>query len=233
MTGKKKTPQYDRGEKLRARRILRALKKLVPDARMALRYKNNWELLVAVILSAQCTDKKVNEVTATLFKKYRKLDDYVSAKREEFEEDIYSTGFYRNKAKNILAAARIVKERFGGRIPRTMEDMLTLPGVSRKTANVVLGNAYGVVEGVAVDTHVARLARRFGLTRHTDPKKIEADLMELYPKSEWFMLTYYFIEYGRRHCPARAAHCPLDYLCAKTGGAGKKKSRARAQRGKG
>ena len=193
-------------------KIIRALKKLIPNPEMELTYRNNWELLVAVILSAQCTDKQVNKVTKELFKKYRTLDEYVRAKPREFEKDIYSTGFYRNKTKHILASAKLLKKEFAGKVPRTMGEMVTLPGVSRKTANVVLGNAYGVVEGIAVDTHVARLAKRFGLTKHTDPKKIEQDLMEITPKSEWFRFTYLMIGYGRRYCPARSKTCPLDYI---------------------
>lgn len=202
----------------KAVRIIAALKKLFPKASIVLEYSNNWELLVAVMLSAQCTDKKVNEVTAKLFRKYRTLDDYVraSASRrtvQEFERDIRSTGFYRNKAKNILAAARIVRERFGGKIPRTMEEILTLPGVARKTANVVLGNAYGVVEGIAVDTHVRRLANILGLSKEKNPEKIEQDLMQLIPKRDWFKATYLLIEYGRKYCPARPHKhevCPLS-----------------------
>jgi len=199
----------------RAAKMARKLKQLFPKAKIALRYGNNWELLVAVILSAQCTDKKVNEVTAKLFKKYRALDDYVRADRKEFERDIKPTGFYRNKAKNILAAAKIVKEKFGGKIPRTMKEILTLPGVARKTANVVLGNAYGVVEGIAVDTHVRRFARKFDLTDHDDPAKIEQDLMQILPRSEWFNFTYRMINYGREICPARKHDCrnhPLTKL---------------------
>jgi endonuclease-3 len=191
----------------RAAAILRILKKLFPRAGIVLRYRTPWECMVAVQLSAQCTDKKVNEVTAKLFKKYRTLDDYVraSASRRtvhEFERDIFQTGFYRNKTKNILAAAKMVKTKYGGRLPRTMNEMLTIPGVARKTANVVLGNVYGVVEGIAVDTHVRRMARQLGLTTHTNPEKIEQYLMGLYPKKEWFRLTYLFIEYGRKYSPA-------------------------------
>lgn len=188
-------------------KMLRVLKKLYPHPKMALHYRNNWELLVAVILSAQCTDKKVNEVTKALFKKYRTLDDYVKAKQPAFERDIHSTGFYRNKAKNILAAAKIVKKRFGGKLPKTMEEMLTIPGVARKTANVVLGNAYGIVEGVAVDTHVRRFALKFDLSDSGDPIQIERDLMELLPKKEWFLITYRLIGYGRDICPARPHPC--------------------------
>ncbi len=189
--------------KKRAVRISGALKKLFPEAHIALKYSNNWELLVAVILSAQCTDKKVNEVTANLFKKYRTLDDYLKANPRDFEQDIKSTGFYRNKAKNILAAGKLVKEKFGGKIPNTMKEILTLPGVARKTANIVLGNAYGVVEGIAVDTHVGRLAQKLGLSDSEDPNKIEQDLMKLFPQNEWFTFTYRLIEYGRQACQRR------------------------------
>jgi endonuclease-3 len=182
---------------------------------MMLRYRNNWELLVAVELSAQCTDKKVNEVTPRLFARYKTLDAYVRADPREFEQLIFPTGFYRNKTKNILAAARMVKEKFHGKIPETMTEMLRLPGVARKTANVVLGNAYGVVEGIAVDTHVKRLARVLGLSLEHDPNKIEKDLMEIFPKKEWFRLTYLLIEYGRKYCPARKHNhdqCPLGHI---------------------
>jgi len=193
--------------KIRALKIIKVLKKLFPKAKIALHYGNNWELLVAVILSAQCTDKKVNEVTEKLFKKYRKLDDYLKANPKEFEKDIKPTGFYRQKAKNILAAAKIIKEKFKGKVPQTMREILTIPGVARKTANVVLGNAYGVVEGIAVDTHVRRLSIKLGLTNHNDPVKIEKDLMQLLPKNEWFNFTYRMIEYGRKICPARKHDC--------------------------
>ncbi len=204
--------------KTRARKILAKLKKLFPNAGMVLRYKNNWELLVAVMLSAQCTDKRVNIVTQTLFKKYRMLDDYVRANQKEFEKDIRSTGFYRNKTKNILAAARMMQSEFKGKIPNTMEGMLKIPGVARKTANVVLGNAYGIVEGIAVDTHVRRFALKFNLTNHKDPKRIENDLMRIIPKKDWFKATYLFIEYGRNVCPARKHDCrnhPLTKLYPK------------------
>lgn len=196
-----------RERKIRAAKIVRALAKLFPTAKIALRYANNWELLVSVMLSARCTDKKVNDVTAALFKKYRTLDDYVSANRKRFERDIRQTGFYRQKTKNILAAAKIIKEKFRGKVPRTMEELLILPGVARKTANIVLGNAYGIVEGIAVDTHVRRLSKKFCLTKHDDPVKIERDLMQIIPKNEWFNFTYRMIEYGRRVCPARKHKC--------------------------
>lgn len=193
--------------KKRAARVVLALKKLFPEAHIALKYRCHWELLVAVELSAQCTDKKVNEVTARLFKKYRTLADYVAAKQSVFEQDIYETGFFRNKAKNILAAAKMVHEEFGGSIPRTMEGMLRIPGVARKTANVVLGNAYGTIDGIAVDTHVKRFARKLCLTDSSDPKVIERDLMALISKKEWFDLTYRLIDYGRNICPARKHDC--------------------------
>lgn len=202
----------DASERKRAADILRKLKKLVPDARMVLHFSSPWECLVAVELSAQCTDVQVNKVTKELFKKYRSLEEYVSARSADFEKDIFSTGFYKNKTKNILAAARMINQRFSGRVPSTMSDLLAVPGVARKTANVILGNCYGVVEGIAVDTHVSRLSRRFGLTEAQNPNKIEKDLMALFPRKEWFSLTYYLIEYGRRHCTARTrdhSNCPL------------------------
>lgn len=202
-------------KKKKAAKIVATLKKLFPKANIALEYSNNWELLVAVILSAQCTDKKVNEVTEKLFKKYPYLDDYIKANPKEFERDIKSTGFYRNKTKNILKSAKIVKEKFSGKIPDTMKEILTLPGVDRKTANVVLGNAYGVVEGIAVDTHVKRLSRILGLTNNSDTVKIERDLMEILPKKEWLGFTYRLIAYGRKYCPARPHNhtiCPLKYI---------------------
>ena len=201
-------------QKARARKARKALKRLFPNAKISLRFGNKWELLVAVILSAQCTDKKVNEVTEKLFKKYQTLDDYVRADIAEFERDVKPTGFYRNKAKHILASAKIIKEKFGGKVPKTMKEILTLPGVARKTANVVLGNAYGVVEGIAVDTHVRRLSRLFGLTEESDPVKIEKDLMRIIPRSEWFDFTYRMIEYGRKYCPSKkhnGAKCPMRH----------------------
>lgn len=187
----------------KAAAIDRILKRLFPHAHMALTCSSPWECLVAVELSAQCTDKKVNEVTERLFRKYRTLDDYVRAKPGEFMRDIHATGFFRNKTKNILSAAKLIKKVFAGKVPRTMNEILTVPGVARKTANVVLGNVYGVVEGIAVDTHVRRLSRAWGLTAHNDPVKIERDLMALLPKKEWFGWTYRVIEYGRTYAPAR------------------------------
>jgi len=199
-------------KKKRAKNFNKALKKLYPNAGMILQYKNNWELLVSVILSAQCMDVMVNKVTKKLFKKYKTLNDYVKANPKEFEKDIFSTGFYRNKTKNILAAAKKLQNDFRGRMPKTMKDILTLPGVARKTANVVLGNAYGAVEGIAVDTHVRRLSYRYGLTNSKDPIKIEKELMELLPKKEWFGFTYRLIEFGRNACPARKHNCKKHVL---------------------
>ncbi|MBI2625565.1 endonuclease III [Candidatus Parcubacteria bacterium] len=203
-------------EKTRAGEIIRRLKHAFPKAGIVLRYSNNWELLVAVILSAQCTDKKVNEVTGKLFKKYRTLKDYTRADLLEFARDIKSTGFYRHKTKNILAAAKLIEKKFSGQVPQTMADLLEVPGVARKTANVVLGNAYGVVEGIAVDTHVRRLSQRLGLSRFDDPVKIEQDLMELIPRRDWFKITYLLIEHGRATCQAKKPacfRCVLNEIC--------------------
>jgi endonuclease-3 len=191
----------------RARLISAELKRLFPHSKIVLNYGNNWELLVAVALSAQCTDKKVNEVTHLLFKKYKTLKDYVSASRIEFEEDIKPTGFYRNKAKNILTAAKIVQKDFGGQVPEKLAELLSLPGVGRKTANIIQGNAFGIVDGIAVDTHVRRLAIKLGLTENKNPDKIEMDLMQLLPKEEWFDITYRMIDYGRQICAARRHDC--------------------------
>ncbi|OHA79947.1 MAG: endonuclease III [Candidatus Yonathbacteria bacterium RIFCSPHIGHO2_01_FULL_44_41] len=191
--------------------IIRTLTRLFPDPKCALHYTKPWELLVAVILSAQCTDKKVNDVTKNLFKKHRALDDYVNAEPSEFERDIYSTGFYRAKTKNILAAIKVIKKDFKGKVPKTMKGMLTIPGVGRKTANVVLGELYGTAEGIAVDTHVIRLSRLLGLTKHKDATKIEQDLMEIIPKKDWVRFSHLLILYGREYCSARCKHtsCPL------------------------
>jgi len=203
-------------DKTRTQNIVRILKKAYPNARIALKFSNPWELLVAVILSAQCTDKKVNEITERLFKKYRALEDYVAADPKEFERDIHAAGFYRAKTKSILTTAKLIKEKFGGQIPRTMPEILTLRGVARKTANVVLGNAYSVVDGIAVDTHVRRLAQRLGLTKNHDPVKIEKDLMAVIPKKDWFASTYLLIDHGRAICTARDPRCdlcPLATIC--------------------
>lgn len=203
-------------QKKRAQKIITRLKKKYPEAKIVLNFSNNLELLVAVILSAQCTDKKVNEVTEKLFKKYRTLDDYVKADPLEFEKMIKPTGFYRAKTQNILASSKIIKEKFGGKIPQTMAEMLTLKGVARKTANVVLGNAYQVVEGIAVDTHVRRLAQRLKLSKYDNPEKIEQELIQIIPKKDWFKITYLLIDHGRAICTAKNPQCdlcPLSDIC--------------------
>lgn len=198
--------------KKRAKIIVTKLKKFFPTTKSALNYTTPFEFLVAVILSAQCTDARVNIVTADLFKKYKNLEDYANADLNEFEQDIRSTGFYKNKAKNVLATAKIIKEKYNGKLPQTMEEMLELPGVARKTGNVVLGEIYDVYPGVAVDTHVKRISKLYGLTDETDPTKIERDLMKILPQEEWFEFTLRVIDYGRKYCQAKKhdhANCPL------------------------
>jgi len=206
MAGKSPTEKFEE-RKERARLVCEELKHLFPDSRISLNYGNPWELLVAVILSAQCTDRKVNEVTSRLFDKYRTLDDYVKADPQEFGQDIKQTGFYKNKTKNVLAAAKAVRDQFGGEVPTSMEDLVSLPGVARKTANMVQGNAFGIVEGIAVDTHVKRLCQKLDLTDNKNPDRIERDLMGLLPKEEWFGFTYRMIDYGRQICPRRKHDC--------------------------
>jgi endonuclease-3 len=196
--------------------IYRRLKQQYPDARCALNFSNAHEMLFATILSAQCTDEMVNKVTSKLFKKYRTLEDYAGADPAELQADIRATGFFRQKAKNIQASARLLLSDFGGEVPMSMKELIRLPGAARKTANIVLGNVYGKVEGIAVDTHVRRLSQRLGLTAGTDPDKIEQDLMRLVPKSKWFHLTYLFIEHGRAVCKAptpRCEVCVLNDIC--------------------
>lgn len=188
------------------------LKRLYPKSKTILKFSNNWELLVAVSLSAQCTDKQVNIVTEKLFKKYKHLKDYVNATQTEFEKDIYSTGFYKNKTKNILNAAKTVQENFNEKVPSSMEELVKIPGVGRKTANVILGNAFGIVEGIAVDTHVIRLCHVYGLTKEISQKKIENALMKMIPKEDWFDFTNRAIAYGREYCPAQKhdhENCPI------------------------
>ncbi len=185
----------------------RLLKKLFPEHRIELNYGTPWELMVAVQLSAQCTDKRVNEVTAKLFKKYPTLDSYVRAKRAVFERDIHACGFFRNKTKNILGAAKIIGAKYHGEIPDTMKELLLLPGVARKTANVILANLHNKSEGIAVDTHIRRFAIRFDLSDHTDPVRIERDLMEVVPKKDWWDFHHRLVLYGRYVCPARKHDC--------------------------
>jgi len=215
--------ESDRGATpARAREVVARLRDEYPDARIMLVFKNDWELLVAVILSAQCTDKKVNEVTAGLFRKYRSIEDYASADPMEFESDIRPTGFFRNKTKHIIGAAQKILSDFHGEVPANMTDLLTLPGVARKTANVVLGNAHpdsyatDPEAGIAVDTHVHRLSRRLALASSDDPQKIERELMAIVPREDWFRLTYLLIEHGRAICTAqrpRCGTCLLNDIC--------------------
>jgi endonuclease-3 len=190
------------------------LKGIFPEVTIPLHHQSDWELFVAVVLSAQATDKKVNEVTRRLFQKYRTLNDYIHADQRVFERAIKEIGLYRGKARHILASARIIKERYGGELPHTMEEMLALPGIGRKSANVILGKAYGIVEGIAVDTHVRRFAVRFDLSESADPSRIEQDLMALLPQEEWFGFSYRLIMYGRQICPARKHDCRNHPLTA-------------------
>ena len=199
-------------EELRSSEIISRLSVAYPNARIALKYSNPLELLVAVILSAQCTDQVVNRITAPLFKKYTSVEDYASVEVAEFETDIKSAGFYRNKAKNIIATANLIKEKFGGKVPSTMAELITLPGVARKTANIVLYNAYGITDGIAVDTHVARLSQRLGLSANKDPVKIEKDLMQIIPQKIWGSFSYLLIEHGRAVCIARKPKCKICTL---------------------
>lgn len=196
--------------------ILRRLKKAYPGAKIALRYSNPLELLVATVLSAQCTDERVNQVTAGLFRQYRRVEDYATANLQGLEQDIRPTGFFRNKARNLVGAAKMMLEDFDGQVPQTMEELVRLPGVARKTANIVLYNGYGMVEGIPVDTHVRRVAARLGLTQNTDPDKIERDLMTALPRSEWGPFSYLLIDHGRALCTAlkpKCAPCFLNDLC--------------------
>lgn len=217
LMNKTSTSYASADRKLHAKKVLLKLKKLFPHARMFLNYSTHFELLVAVMLSAQCTDKKVNEVTPALFARYRTVDDYARAGIKDLEKLIYQTGFYHAKAKHVKEAAIAIRDEFGGVLPKTMTEMLRVPGVGRKTANVVLGNAYGISEGIAVDTHVRRLSGVLGLSKEKAIPAIERDLMALFPKKEWFRLTYYLIEYGRKYCPAKKHDqhlCPLGHVRA-------------------
>ena len=195
-----------------ANKTLSLLKKQYPDAVTALSFGKPIELLVATILSAQCTDARVNIVTKELFKKYKTVEDYANADIKKFEQEIRSTGFYHNKAKNIINACKIIEEKFFGKVPKTMAELMTLPGVARKTANIVLSEAYGIIEGIAVDTHVRRLAQRIGLSKNNDPNKIERDLMKLVPRKEWRNISNVLIFHGRRICIARKPKCEICVL---------------------
>lgn len=209
-------PSPSDAEKQRAAQIVAELKRMYPDARSALNFSSPLELLVGTILAAQCTDERVNAVTATLFKKYPTAADYAAATQEEMERDVKPTGFYRNKAKNLRTMAQILVERYGGAVPRTMAELVALPGAARKTANVVLGNAYGIVEGVVVDTHMLRIARRLGWTTSEDPLVVERDVMALLPQSEWVHVSHLMQYHGRALCQARkplCASCGVASLC--------------------
>lgn len=210
--------QSQLSKKQRANIVLRELKKYVPSSKTILEFSNHWELLVAVMLSAQTTDKQVNVVTRTLFKKYPDLRHYLNAKASEFEKDISSVNYFRSKAKHLLVTAELLHNRFNGLIPKTAKELMTLPGVGRKTALVVLGNAHGIVEGIAVDTHVERLSRLFGLSAEKSVEKMEKELRECIPKREWFHFTNRMIAYGRAYCPARCLHdsCPIYNIIKKT-----------------
>jgi endonuclease III len=218
-------------ERQRIDRLRDRLAAAYPDATCSLEHQSAFELLVATILSAQCTDERVNQVTPKLFAKYRRPEEYLAVPVEELEQDIHSTGFFRNKAKSIRGAAKLLVEQYGGEMPRTMEEMLTLPGVARKTANVVLGAAYGLAEGIAVDTHVRRLSGRLGLSHHDDPVKIERDLMALIPREDWVSISHRLILHGRQVCHARKPdcdHCSLADLCPSAAvqmGAGSRESK--------
>ncbi len=200
--------------------ILERLKKAYPDARIALRFENPLQLLVATILSAQCTDERVNQVTAELFRRYPDARAFAEADLEELAEAIKPTGFYQQKARYLKEACRILVEKYGGEVPRTMEALLELPGVARKTANIVLANAYGVVEGIPVDTHVRRLSQRLGLSREKNPDRIEKDLMALIPREDWAVIPYVLQAHGRKICTARkpkCEKCPVKDLCPSAG----------------
>ena len=209
-------PRTAAERKARIEQILRRLDEAYPNVKCALEHKNAWQLLVATILSAQCTDKRVNLVTPGLFRKYPAIQDFAAVRQVVLEQDIQSTGFYRNKTKSLIGAAKKVLAEFGGRVPETMEEMLTIPGVARKTANVVLGSWYGKATGVVVDTHVQRIAGRLDLTKEKDPGKIERDLMKILPQEKWIEFSHQIIYHGRQVCAARkplCGKCNLESVC--------------------
>jgi endonuclease III len=202
--------------KARVRDVIRRLKRAYPDAKCSLNHSNPFELLVATILSAQCTDERVNIVTADLFRKYKKPEDYLNVSPRELEKDIQSTGFFRNKTKSIQGTSKVLTEQYGGTVPHTMEELLELPGVARKTANVVLGNAFDIKAGVVVDTHVTRLSHRLGFTQAKTAEKIELDLIPIVPKKDWVMFPHLLIAHGRKICKARnplCDQCPVERQC--------------------
>jgi endonuclease-3 len=196
----------------RVREIIRLLRRHYPQARTALDYRTPFEILVATILAAQCTDERVNKVTPGLFRKYPSPADFARADRAELEQDIRSTGFFRNKAKAIVGASRMIVDEFGGTVPDSMEKLVTLPGVARKTANIVLSAGFGKAEGIAVDTHARRLSQRLGLSKETDPVKIERDLMAIIPRKHWLDFNYMLVDHGRAICQARKPKCPECFL---------------------
>jgi endonuclease III len=209
-------PKQPSKQALHVGHILRGFAEAYPDAKCALEHRNPLELLVATILSAQCTDERVNIVTQSLFRKYRTPKDYAASPQEVLEKDIRSTGFFRNKARSIRAACQMIVERFGGKVPATMEELIQLPGVARKTANVVLGVAFNKAEGIVVDTHVTRISGRLDLSKNSDPEKIERDLMELIPQSQWIWFAHAAIMHGRQICKARrplCPACPIEKVC--------------------
>jgi len=200
----------------RVRRIIRLLKRAYPEAKCSLDHSNAFELLIATILSAQCTDARVNIVTQDLFRKYRKPEDYLNVSSKELEQDIRTTGFFRNKTRSIQGTAKVLTEQYGGEVPKTIEELLELPGVARKTANVVLGNAFGINAGVVVDTHVTRLSHRLGLSKEKTAEKIEQDLIKIVPKKDWVIFPHLLIAHGRAICKARnplCAECVIEKLC--------------------
>lgn len=209
-------PKMAAERKTRLDRILRELDKLYPDVTCALHHTNAWELLAATILSAQCTDERVNKVTPSLFKKYPTVADMAAASQDELAQDIRSTGFFNNKARSLIGAARKIMEEYQGEVPRSMEELLKVPGAARKTSNVVLGVAFGIASGVVVDTHVQRITQRLDLTKNEDPVKIEQDLVKLLPQNRWIQFSHQVIHFGRGICVARkpkCGECPLDPIC--------------------
>lgn len=211
-----KATKAELGDKAKILEVIGLLEKEFPSAKIALNYSNPLELLVATMLSAQCTDERVNIVTKTLFKKYKKAEDYANANLKELEQEVRSTGFYRNKAKNIKKTGQTLVQKFRSQVPRTMYELLELPGVARKTANIVLSNAFGIIEGIAVDTHVIRVSARLGLTKNEDPNKIEQDLMKIVPREKWMRITDLLISLGRKACVAKkpaCERCVLNNIC--------------------
>jgi len=214
--GRENRPRWRGTDPRRVQAILKGLDEAYPGVTCALEHQNAFQLLIATILSAQCTDIRVNQVTATLFQKYPSMEAFAYANPQELEQDIRPTGFFRNKTKSIMGASKKLIEEFHGEVPRTMEEVLTLPGVARKTANVVLGTAFRIASGVVVDTHVQRLSARLDLTKHTDPRKIEQDLMRVIPREKWILFSHQLIWHGRRVCQARkprCIECNLERLC--------------------